>query len=181
MMSDSQLKQGPSAAAAGPSHTPVPATTHSHDTQFPRSPTQQLQFHTPVRQPIDPGPDTQFTPAPPLLSPYTDPHTVQVPIAPVPVTPSATLPMFQPAMLTTMAPALLPQTSMHRSPTVTLLPHSLPYPNFPEIQVTKHPPPNETASCLPLPNPGLSAKPVKHGQTWSPGRLWASSKTPHCR
>lgn len=147
MMSDSQLKQGPSAAATGPPLVPVPATPQSNDSQFPRSPTQQLQFHTPVRQPTDPGPDTQFTPAPPLLSPYTDPRTApaQVPIAPAPVTPSATLPMFQPAMQTTVGPAFLPQTSVHRSPTVTLSPQSLPYPNFPETQVTKHPPMNQPA------------------------------------
>ncbi|KAE8278224.1 hypothetical protein D5F01_LYC23692 [Larimichthys crocea] len=115
--------------------------------QFPRSPTQQLQFHTPVRQPTDPGPDAQFTAAPPMLSPYTDPRTAsaQVSISPAPVTPSATLPMFQPTMQTTMAPALLPQTSLHKPPTVTLPPQSPPYPNFPETQVTQHPPMNQPA------------------------------------
>ncbi|KAE8293764.1 hypothetical protein D5F01_LYC06698 [Larimichthys crocea] len=151
MMSASPLKQGPSAATAGHSNDPL-RRTHTHlssesastsiqqpsvrsklSTQFPRSPTQQLQFHTPVWQPTDPGPDAKFTPAPPMLSPYTHPRTAP---AQVSISPSATLPIFQPTVQTTMAPALLSQTSAHRPPIVTLPPQSLPYPNFPETQVT---------------------------------------------
>ncbi|KAE8293763.1 hypothetical protein D5F01_LYC06697 [Larimichthys crocea] len=66
-----------------------------------------------------------------------------------------------------MAPALLPQTSAHRPPTVTLPPQSLPYPNFPETQVTQHPT-NEPASCPRLPNADLSAKPPAIDYTPSP-------------
>lgn len=58
--------------------------------QFPRSPTQQLQFHTPVRHSTGAGLDTQFTSPPSMLSPYTDPHAgpAQVPPLPAHVTPN---------------------------------------------------------------------------------------------
>ncbi|KAG8002395.1 hypothetical protein GBF38_014787 [Nibea albiflora] len=129
-------------------------------TQFPSSPTRQLQFHTPVRQPTDAGPDPQFTPGPPTLSPYTDPRTspAQVSISPTPVTPSATLPMFQPTVQTTMIPALLPQTSVHRPPTVSLSPQGLPYPNFPEAQGTQHHTMNQPA-VSPYPTPVYQPSP----------------------
>ncbi|KAG8003754.1 hypothetical protein GBF38_007721 [Nibea albiflora] len=172
MIGDSALKHGPSAATAD---APAPATTHGNDTpwrphthlpservsisnqqpsvrsklptQYPSSPTQQLQFHTPVRQPTDPGPDPQFTPGPPTLSPYTDPHIApaRVSISQTPITPSATLPTFQPTGQTTMIPAPLPQTSVHRPTAVSLLPQDLPYPNFPEAQSIQHPTMNQPA------------------------------------
>ena len=171
---DSPLKQGLTAATSGPP-TPVPATTHSYDspsrththfpsegastshqqpsvrskltTQFLRSPTQQLQYHTPVRLPTDFGLGAQLTPSPPILSPYTDPRAApaQVSTLPAPVTPSATPPVFQPAVHITMPPVLLPQTSVQRPPTVTLPPQSPPYPNFPETQVIQQPTMNQPA------------------------------------
>ena len=82
---DSPLKQGPSAATSGPLPTPGPVTSHSYDsprgmqthlsseragtsnhqssmssqltTQFSKSLSQPLQYHTPVRQPTDLGLD----------------------------------------------------------------------------------------------------------------------------
>ncbi|KAG7999847.1 hypothetical protein GBF38_001903 [Nibea albiflora] len=196
MIGDSALKHGPSAATAD---APAPATTHGNDTpwrphthlpserasisnqqpsvrsklptQYPSSPTQQLQFHTPVRQPTDPGPDPQFTPGPPTLSPYTDPRIApaRISISQTPITPSATLPTFQPTGQTTMIPTPLPQTSVHRPPAVSLLPQDLPYPNFPESQSIQHPTMNQPAVS---PYPTLVYQP-------SPQAPMLSSPAPH--
>lgn len=114
-------------------------------TQFSRSLSQQLQDHTSVRQPTDSRLGTQLTPGLPMLSPYTDACSApaQVSTLPALVTPSATPPVFQPTVQTTIAPALLPQTSVHRS-TATLPTQSLPRPNFLETPVIQQPTMNQS-------------------------------------
>lgn len=168
------LKQGPFAAILGPSPTPVPEITHSYDprrtstplptegasasspqpsvrskltTQFPEAPTRQLQYPTPTWHPTDPRLGAQFTASPPVLSPYT-PRAAppQVFTSPAPVPSSATPPVFPPAVQITMPPALLPQTRVHRPPTVPLPFESFPHPNFPEAQVMQQPTMNQPAT-----------------------------------
>lgn len=208
----SPLKQGPSAATSGHPPTPVPATSHSNDsprwihthlsrerastsnlqpsvrpkstTEFPRSPTQQLQFHTPVRQPTDSGAGAQLTPEPPMLSPYTDPRAApaQVPTLSAPVTPSVTPPTFQPFAQSTMTPALPSQTSAHRPPTIALPPQSLPYPNFPETHVVQQPIMNQPA-VTPHPmqvyQPSIQVATNKIDSLSAPQTPMLSSPIPH--
>lgn len=126
------LKQGYPLATSGPPLTPGPIRSHSYDTsrwmhahlasggpdtsnqlssvrselsnQIPRSPTQQLQFQTPVRHSTGARLDTQFIPPPPMLSPYTDPRAgpARVPPLPAHVTPNAADPVPETVVHITM-------------------------------------------------------------------------------
>ena len=172
----SPLKQGPSAAISSPLPAPGPVTSHSYDslnrahthlssegatagtsehepsvrsklaTQLPRSSSQQLQYHTPVRLLTDSGLCTQRTPSPPILSPCTNlcAAPAQVSTLSAPLTTSATHPMSPPAVQTTNASAPLSQTNMNRN-TAPLPPQSLPRPNFPETQIMQQPIMNQPA------------------------------------
>ncbi len=131
-----------------------PSVRSKLTTQFPMSPTQQLQYHTPVRQLPDTRLATQLTPSPPALLPYTDPRAapVQVSTLPAPVAPGATPAAPQLAVQLTRTPALLPQTGMH-PPTATLPIQNSPHLNFPESQITNQPtiPPYPTQVHQPSP------------------------------